>query len=134
MLTDFRKTAESWRHDHLTTRLPGTLAASDYLGDAGADPPTGVPMPGCTLTGVHYTAGTPSGADTEVTIHNVTSGATATFTPDSAAGDADVDLHFDPGDELGVEVTGVDAGTAGGDVTLVASYEKYRVSSTQRGA
>lgn len=127
-IIDKGRTLKSWQNGEFSYTLHGTLAAGDYLGDTAAG--TGLSMPDCTVTGVHYNAGTASGAGTDVTVHNVTQGTTAVFSPDAGAESVDVALAFNAGDELAIEVTAVDGTTAGSDVSLVVDYEANLISST----
>lgn len=131
MIQDNRKTWLSWAHDYIPHTLPGTLETGDYLGDTTNA--TGLTLPGGDITSIHYTAATASGADTVITLHNVTEGTSTSFTPSSEADNVAADLHFNPGDELAISVDAVDGTTAGDGVSVLAEFRKYRVSSTQHG-
>lgn len=128
MIIDQGETLKSWQNAAISFVLTGTLTARDYLGDTTAG--TGLSMPAGEVTQVHYTAGTASGAGTDITLHNVTQGTSATFSPDADAAAVDTSLAFDAGDELAIAVDAVDGTTAGGNVGLVLDYDSGFISST----
>lgn len=128
MIIDKGKTLDSWQHAAVSYALLGTLAAGDYLGDTANS--TGLSLPAGSIEQVHYNAATASGSGTDITLHNVTQGTSATFSPSNSAGSADVSLTFRAADELAIEVTAVDGTTAGADVQLALDYENILISST----
>lgn len=123
--TDIGDTLEARRFDSFSYTIGGTLAAGDVLGDTTNG--VGLPLPASFAGTLHYNAGTASGTGTDIVVHNLTQGTSATFTPGSASGTAAVDLDFDEGDELAIEVAAVDGTTAGANVGLALELEQDNI-------
>lgn len=123
-MTDLAKTDRRGRFREATVVVSGTASTGDYLGDTTNG--EGVTVGNGAVARAYIHTQTADATGVSITVHNVTAGTSQAVTFASATFDTQgVDLHFDEGDELAVEITAVDGTTpaADGQITLVQEIE-----------
>lgn len=113
MTVDLKKTLRRFaQYYHVEVGLPGTLAASDYLGDTAND--AGVPLPNGEVESVYVNLQTAPTSSSTITLENESTGTTYDVTvSDAYHEETDVGLSFADGEELSVAVTAADGGADG---------------------